>query len=170
MNVEFPIGTVDLGHACVGCGAIATQSVEIEAKQGIDLVLIAFNHVVTMHAPVCDECRTRHRVLFWGTTAGMLGFIVVMVAVYAVFFHPTYGESGMSRLVIPVMAILYWGRNRLDPFVDKRVLHVCSKSLSKKRNTVTLWFRDPNLAQATQARAAGRTPQEPNWDLDVNAV
>lgn len=170
MNVEFPIGTVDFGDACVGCGAIATQDVDIDAKQGIDLIFVSFSHVVTLPAPVCDECRIRHRVWFWAATAGLIGFIVTMIAVYALFIHPTYGESGSSWLVLPVLAILYWGRNQLEPFVDKRVLHVYAKSLSKKRNTVTLWFRDPNLAQAMKARAAELTPQTPDWDIDVNAV
>lgn len=170
MQVELPIGTVDLGHACVGCGNVATTQVELEAKTGIDLVLVSFNYVINTPAPVCARCRSRHRVWFWSLAFGLIGLIVAMVMVYALFFHATYGESGASFLVIPSLLILYWARNHLDGFVDKHVLHVYAKSLSKKRNAITFWFRDPNLARATQARSAGRTPEKPNWNLDVNAV
>ncbi|WNG40525.1 hypothetical protein F0U61_47685 [Archangium violaceum] len=151
-ELEVLVTKVDLGtEFCVGCGMDSDGPIEIDARCGVDLLLVGWSMERSVMLSGCASCRRKLRllsftlyVLTWVTFGlGLLG----PAEVGGVDVWPL-----RSAMMILSIGALFYQHNWGSQFVDDRVLGIFARSLSADGTRVVLRVRKPGLLRELERR------------------
>lgn len=142
---------------CVRCGASPDDHIGIDTYHGIDLLVIAWGRYCEIEAPACGRCRSRR---LWGRVGwftGIIGLIIVVIAVAAVGFHDTPAVVGVV-LTLGLLPAIWFLRRREGDVYNRLFAPFHIARWDEKADTVELVFRDATLANDVAVLSGLRAP------------
>lgn len=153
-DMILPLSTLTFPGRCVACDKKSTATYSLEARRGVELIVLRWSTTRLVPVPTCSGCRLKRRVI------GSLTFLFWLGIGFALIYRssvqlPAYMDwPGLPFLLW--LATFPFFTNYEDRLIDRFVLGVTAWRLESDLSHARFRFRDRHLAAEVAALTEGR--------------